>query len=71
MAEITGLSIPEKLSTFQNATPEEFRLSGLAMTEELVLELLKTAPGIHFFSFNSARDVTELKARLSRSVQWF
>lgn len=70
MVEITGLSVPKELKTYEYLPQEEFRSKGLDFTEALVLQLLKTAPGIHFFSFNSSKDVSELKDRLSGSVNW-
>lgn len=70
MVEITGLSVPEELKNCEKLSQDMFRSKGLDFTEALVLQLLKTAPGIHFFSFNSSKDVSELKNRLSRSVNW-
>lgn len=70
MVEITGLSVPVELNALKSLAPEDFKLKGLDFTESLVLELLNTAPGVHFFSFNSSKDVSELKNRLSKKINW-
>jgi methylenetetrahydrofolate reductase (NADPH) len=68
MALLSGTPIPQDISariSAVEATPELVRAEGVAIASELAQDLISSgAPGLHFYTMNSADSTIEIVKRV-------
>ena len=68
MALLSGTPIPQDISariSVVEATPELVRAEGVAIASELAQDLISSgAPGLHFYTMNSADSTIEIVKRV-------